>query len=85
MSDIKWTEIPVTAPEVHLESLEESMAHQALKRLYVEVGHSNSHKLESIRISKHKGCEGSPVMIATGSIRVYFVGRSTIKDIPGGE
>tara|TARA_R110000868_G_scaffold41139_3_gene141001 strand:+ start:885 stop:1157 length:273 start_codon:yes stop_codon:yes gene_type:complete len=64
-------------------SYEEELAHVAIKKLYAEVGNSNSHLMNSIRITKHKSSEGS-VMLATGSIRVFFVGRSTVRDLPGG-
>ena len=67
-------------PLPHLESLEESLAHAAIKRLYQEVGDGNTYRMSAIRISKVSTTEG-PSMIATGSIRVYFVGRSTTNDI----
>lgn len=73
--------IPMVIPEIHLESLEESMAHQAIKRLYIEVGHSNTHLMNTIRITKSKSMIGSPVMVATGSIRVYFSGLSVADEI----
>ena len=72
--------IPMVSPEIHLESLEESLAHEAIKRLYLALGSEAPYKMSSIRITKRSTLRG-PAMTATGSIRVHFVGHSTVNDI----
>ena len=69
--------------EAPLPSIEEQLAHIAIKKLYREVGNSDSHRINAIRITKGKGPDGSPVMNAFGSMRVFFVGHSTLEDIQG--